>query len=110
MSALGGLVGFGALLVLFLLATLAGSDFGASDVKLGALIGVATGFPDVVTSLMMAFIAGGVVALLLVVFLRRTRKHVIPFGPYLASAAVVTVLAEEAVRRVVLELRVMTVR
>ncbi len=99
MSAAGGLAGFGILLVLFLLANLAGSDFGAGDVKLGALIGVATGFPDVFTSLMMAFIGGGVIALFLVAFLRRTRKHVIPFGPYLAGAAVITVLTQGAVWR-----------
>lgn len=99
MSAAGGVAGFGVLLGLYLLASLARSDFGAGDVKLGALVGVATGFPDVVTSLMMAFIVGGVVAVFLVAFRRRSRKHVIPFGPYLAGAAVVTVLTEGAVWR-----------
>jgi leader peptidase (prepilin peptidase)/N-methyltransferase len=95
----GGAAGFFSLLALFVVANLAGSDFGAGDVKLGALVGVATGLPDVATSLMLAFIVSGVVAVFLVAALRMSRKHIIPFGPYLAGAALLTLLADGALWR-----------
>jgi prepilin signal peptidase PulO-like enzyme (type II secretory pathway) len=98
-AAMGGIAGFSILLAVYVIAMLARSDFGAGDVKLGALIGVATGFPDVVSAILLAFVAGGAVAVLFTVVLRKSRKDAMPFGPFLAGGAVATLLADGAIWR-----------
>ena len=58
---------------------------GAGDVKLAALIGAATGFPNMFGSLLLGFVAGGVISIYLIVVHKRSRKAAIPFGPFLAG-------------------------
>jgi len=88
-AAIGGGIGF----VLFLLvAIVSRGGMGLGDVKLAALIGLATGFPLVIVALLMGIILGGLVAVILLGFKIRKRKEAIPFGPFLAVAAVVTLL------------------
>jgi leader peptidase (prepilin peptidase)/N-methyltransferase len=71
------------------LGTLRGGDgMGMGDVKLAALMGLYLGFA-VVASLAVAFAAGAVAGLVLV--LRHgaaARKRAIPFGPFLAAGGV----------------------
>jgi len=87
--AVGGGIGF----VLFLLiAIISRGGMGWGDVKLAALIGLATGFPLVFESLILGAILGGVVAIALKIAKRRKRKEMIPFGPFLSLAAMVTLL------------------
>ena len=88
-AALGGGIGFG----IFLLIALASrGGMGWGDVKLAALIGLATGFPLVIVAIIMAAILGGIVAVALVIAKKRKRRQTIPFGPFLALAAMVTLL------------------
>ena len=96
---LGGVAGFLILLLVYLVAALAGSDLGEGDVKLGALMGVATGFPHVFGALIAGFVTSGVVALFLVGVLRRSRKDAIPFGPFLAGGTLFALLTEGALWR-----------
>ena len=56
---------------------------GAGDVKMALLMGAVLG-GLVVVALFLAFILGAVIGIGLIVTRRRTRKDVIPFGPYLA--------------------------
>jgi len=80
-------------LVLFLLiAIISRGGMGWGDVKLAALIGLATGFPLVLLALVMAAILGGLVAVALLLAKKRGRKEAIPFGPFLSLAALVTLL------------------
>jgi leader peptidase (prepilin peptidase)/N-methyltransferase len=65
---------------------------GWGDVKLAALIGLATGFPLVFVAIIMAAILGGIVAVVLLATRRRGRREMIPFGPFLAVAAMATLL------------------
>ena len=65
---------------------------GWGDVKLVGLIGLATGFPLVFFSIILGAILGAVVAVALVVAKKRTFKETLPFGPFLALAAMVTLL------------------
>jgi leader peptidase (prepilin peptidase)/N-methyltransferase len=88
-SALGGAIGFA---VFLLIALVSRGGMGWGDVKLAALIGLATGFPMVFVAIIMAAILGGVVAVVLLVTRRRGRREMIPFGPFLAVAAMVTLL------------------
>jgi leader peptidase (prepilin peptidase)/N-methyltransferase len=90
---LGGVVAFAALLVLALISP---GGMGMGDVKLAAFIGLGLGYlgwGHLAVGLFGAFLLGGVVALTLVGLRLRGRKDLIPFGPYLAVAAVLTVLA-----------------
>jgi len=88
-AALGGAIGFA---ILFLIAILSRGGMGWGDVKLAALIGLATSFPMVFVSLIMGAILGGIVAVALVIAKKRKRRQTIPFGPFLAVTAMVTML------------------
>ena len=88
-AAIGGGIGF---ILFFVLVIVSRGGMGWGDVKLAALIGMVTGFPLVFVSLIMAAILGGVVAIVLVVSKKRKREQTIPFGPFLALSAVVTLL------------------
>lgn len=88
-AALGGGIGF-AIFLLIAIASRGGMGWG--DVKLAALIGLATGFPLVFFSIIMGAILGGIVAVALVIAKKRKRRETIPFGPFLALAAMITLL------------------
>ncbi|MGB6873337.1 MAG: prepilin peptidase [Dehalococcoidia bacterium] len=88
-AALGGGIGFG---IFLLIALVSRGGMGWGDVKLAALIGLATGFPLVILAVIMAAILGGIVAVALVIAKKRKRRETIPFGPFLALATMVTLL------------------
>lgn len=88
-AAAGGGIGL-ALFLLIVIVSRGGMGWG--DIKLAALIGLVTGFPLVFVALLIGVILGGVVAVLLLVFKIKKRKEAIPFGPFLAIAAIVTLL------------------
>lgn len=88
-AALAGAVGFA---IFLLIALVSRGGMGWGDVKLAALIGLATGFPLVFVAIIMAAILGGIVAVALVIAKKRTRRQTIPFGPFLAVAAMATLL------------------
>jgi len=88
-AALGGGIGFG---IFFLIALVSRGGMGWGDVKLAGLIGLAVGFPLVFFSVILGAILGAVVAVALVVAKKRTFKETLPFGPFLALAAMVTLL------------------
>jgi leader peptidase (prepilin peptidase)/N-methyltransferase len=88
-AALGGGIGFALFL---LIAIVSRGGMGWGDVKLAALIGLATGFPLVFLAIIMGAILGGIVAVALVIAKKRKRQETIPFGPFLALTAMVTLL------------------
>ena len=88
-AALGGAIGFA---IFLLIALVSRGGMGWGDVKLAALIGLATGFPLVFLSIIMGAILGGIVAVALVIAKKRKRREAIPFGPFLALATMVTLL------------------
>jgi leader peptidase (prepilin peptidase)/N-methyltransferase len=82
---LGMIAGGGTLL---LLALVSGGGMGGGDVKLGALMGAFLGWPDVGVALAVAFLAGGVVGMVLLASGRKRRRDPVVFGPFLAVGAV----------------------
>jgi len=88
-AAIGGAIGFALFL---LIAIISRGGMGWGDVKLAALIGLATGFPLVFLAIIMAAILGGIVAVAMVIAKKRQRRQTIPFGPFLAVAAMITLL------------------
>lgn len=88
-AAIGGAIGFG---IFLLIALVSRGGMGWGDVKLAGLIGLATGFPLVFLSIIMAAILGGIVAVAMVIAKKKQRRQTIPFGPFLAVAAMITLL------------------
>ena len=87
-AAIGGGIGF---VVFLLIALVSRGGMGFGDVKLAALIGLATGYL-VVAALIMGMILGGLAAVILLGFKIKKRKEAMPFGPFLAVAAIATLL------------------
>lgn len=85
----GGALGLGGMALPFILSR---GGIGMGDVKLGALLGLITGFPLVAVALLLAVIPGGLVAILLLVFGFKKRNESIPFAPFLATSTMVTLL------------------
>ena len=88
-AAIGGAIGFAIFLVI---AIVSRGGMGWGDVKLAALIGLATGYPLVFLAIIMGAILGGIVAVALVIAKKKKRRETIPFGPFLSLAAMVTLL------------------
>ena len=95
---LGGLVYFGALLVVALVAPAGGFGFG--DVKLAVLLGMFTGYLGwgrIGVAFFFAFLLGGVLSILLLITGVKGRKDSIPFGPYLVLGAYVAIVAGDQI-------------
>jgi leader peptidase (prepilin peptidase)/N-methyltransferase len=88
-AAIGGGIG---LALFFLIVIISRGGMGWGDAKLAALIGLVFGFPLFFVALLIGVILGGVVAALLLLLKIKRRKEAIPFGPFLALGAIVTLL------------------
>jgi leader peptidase (prepilin peptidase)/N-methyltransferase len=91
-AAIGGAVAFGAFLAIHL-AVPRGMGFG--DVRLAGLLGFATGWLGLghtFVGFFAAFVLGAVIGMAAMAVSGAGRKTRIPFGPFLAAGAVVTVL------------------
>lgn len=90
----GGLIGF----AFFAIAALIGNKFfgsgalGGGDVKLATLVGLITGFPLIIETLVLTLLIGAGVSLLLLVTRLRRRRDYIPYGPFLIIGAAITLL------------------
>ena len=88
-SLLGGAIGFIFFLIVYIIAR---GGMGAGDVKLAGLIGLVTGFPMVFLALFIGIVAGGLVAIVLLIFRIKGRKEALPYGAFLGIGPIVTLL------------------
>lgn len=86
---IGALAGGGLLLVL---AIISRGGMGGGDVKFAAALGFWLGWPGILLGLFIGFVSGGLISLLLLVSGLRGRKDFIPFGPFIALGAWLTLL------------------
>jgi len=93
-SLAGGAIGMAAMALPFIIYR---RGMGMGDVKLGALVGLMSGYPLVAIALLLAVITGGLVAAILLVFKIKKRSDPIPFAPFLATSAMVTLLWGQAI-------------
>ena len=93
-SLLGGAAGFGILLVVYLVFR---GAMGRGDVYLAGLIGLVDGYPLVLVALMVGIVAGGLVGVLLLATRLAGRKDVVPYGPFLAVGAMVSLVWGERI-------------
>ena len=97
-SLLGVILGAGILLVLNALYTrLRGHQgLGMGDVKMLAMVGAFLGWPLMLLTLLLASLGGSIVGLGLIITGRRTRTGALPFGTFLATAALIVSIAGDA--------------
>ena len=96
---LGGVIGSMAMVLPYLLSRVIyhREGMGKGDIQLGALVGLMNGYPFVLAALFLAIIGGGLVASMLLLFKVKKRTDAIPFGPFLAASAMVTLLWGQAI-------------
>ena len=90
----GGAIGLAAMALPFIIYR---RGMGMGDIKLGALVGLMTGFPLVIVAVLLSWITGGLVGAILLAFRIKQRKDPIPFAPFLATTAMVTLLWGQSV-------------
>lgn len=88
------LEGLGAFLFMFILKLFGDFLFkkesmGGGDIKLLAVFGLTLGFPMAIISVFLSAIIGLPISLILV---KKNSSHEIPFGPFLAAAAIIIIL------------------
>lgn len=83
----------------FAVIVLSRGGMGGGDIRLGAVIGAFLGWKLVALTFFLAVVFGGVVATALLIAGRRGRKDRIPFGPFLAWSAVMSLFWGNAVLR-----------
>jgi len=66
------------------------SVLGFGDVGMAGLIGASVGFPQILVALYIAVLAGGITAALLIVFKVNKLNQPLQFGPFMASAGLIT--------------------
>ena len=70
---------------------------GWGDVKLGILIGLILGWPNILVALFLAFVSGALVGGALVLAKKKTLKSQIPFGPFLSGSTIIAMLVGEKI-------------
>lgn len=87
-SSLAGFLTGGGLF--YLIAFLSGGGLGAGDIKLAAVLGLATGWPAVFLVFLMAFVSGAVMGIMLLLCKKKTWSAALPFAPFLSLAYLLT--------------------
>lgn len=65
---------------------------GMGDVKLYIPIGIILGFRMVLVALFLAIALGGIISIVLLLTKKKSRKSIIPFGPYIIIGTFITIL------------------
>jgi len=75
---------------LFLVVVTKGKGMGGGDVKLGLLMGLVLGFPEIFLALFLSFVSGALVGVTLIIFGKKKMKSMVPFGPFLVFGFLVS--------------------
>lgn len=84
----GFLIGGG---VLLLIAIVTNGAMGGGDIKLMFVLGLWLGWKHTLLTLFLSFFLGGLISILLILFKIKGRKDMIPFGPFIVLATMMTV-------------------
>jgi len=98
---LGGVVnvimGGGVCFLFFFIIAVVSHELGWGDVKLAGLIGLATGFPMGMFAIFLGAFLGAVPGVALIAMGKKGRKSPIPFGPFLSTATMITLVWGNAI-------------
>lgn len=86
----GALAGGGIFLILILISR--GKWMGWGDVKIAVFMGLLLGLYKVLLALFLAFLAGAIVSLVLIALKKKKLKSEIPFAPFLALSAFISLI------------------
>lgn len=75
-----------------ILYAVSGGGMGGGDIKFAAVIGLFLGWPLALLASFLACFLAGIAGILLIVTKIKTRKDIIPFGPFLAAGTFITML------------------
>jgi leader peptidase (prepilin peptidase)/N-methyltransferase len=87
-SSLIGMIAGGGLF--YLVAVLSRGGMGGGDIKMMAMVGAVMGWKSVLLTTFLGSLTGSLIGVFLMVFKGRGRKTKIPFGPFLAFGAAIT--------------------
>ena len=66
-------------------------SMGGGDIKLSFLLGLFLGFPGILVALYLAFLTGGIIAIILIIWRKKAfSKDTLPFGPFLITGAIIS--------------------
>ncbi|MEK7653086.1 MAG: prepilin peptidase [Patescibacteria group bacterium] len=92
---IAALIAFGFFFIQFSLSR--GRWIGGGDLRLGALMGLMLGWPNILVALFFAYIIGAVCSLLLVAFGQKGFKSQMPFGTFLTLGTLIALLYGETI-------------
>ncbi len=92
LSALGAFLFF-----LFIYLITKGRGMGFGDVKLAFLTGLVLGFPGTVLALYIAFLTGGFIGIILILWKKKKLKYAIPFGPFLVLGSLISLFFQDRI-------------
>ena len=84
------LIGGGFFLAQFLISK--GRWVGGGDIRLGAVMGLMLGFPNIIAALGIAYVIGALWGIGLIILRRKTIKGVLPFGTFLTVSTIICLL------------------
>lgn len=90
----GGGLAFAIMLLMYVISL---GRFGFGDVKMATLMGLAAGFPAMTVGLFFTAISAGLVALVLMLTGIVRRGEYMPYGPFIALGAIVSLLWGDAI-------------
>lgn len=90
---LGGLLAGGVIAIIILLT----HGMGWGDAEICLLVGLFLGFKLTLLMLFLSFVIGGGTGVFLILLKKKTRKDYIPFGPFIAIAAIITAIFGEKI-------------
>jgi prepilin signal peptidase PulO-like enzyme (type II secretory pathway) len=88
-------IGGGFFLVQFLISK--GRWIGGGDIRMGALMGVFLGWPQILVALFFSYILGAIIGVGLIFLKKKTWKSEIPFGVFLAIGAIISLFFGEQI-------------
>lgn len=88
--AIAVLIGGGFFLLQFLISR--GRWVGGGDIRLGAVMGLMLGFPNIIAALGIAYVIGALWGIGLIILKRKTIKGVLPFGTFLTISTIICLL------------------
>ncbi len=92
---ISGIMGGSFFLIQFMVSR--GKWIGGGDIRLGLLMGVALGWPDVLTALFLAYFIGSVIGVALIVGGKKEWSSKVPLGTFLTAATVITMFWGERI-------------
>jgi prepilin signal peptidase PulO-like enzyme (type II secretory pathway) len=74
-----------------------GKYMGAGDIKLGFLMGLVLGYPQILTGLFLSFLFGAIIGTGLIIAKKKTLKSQVPFGPFLVTGTFTAMFCGEQI-------------